>query len=258
MEHVVVTIDEQGIALLELNRPDILNVLNLPLLVEAAKALRDLAANERVRALIVTGRGRGFCAGADLSAVPGIAAGEPGVGQLVSELMRDHYNPLLLLLHEFPRPVVSAINGIAAGGGAGIALCADLVLASSTAALKIVQVPQLGIVADLGVNWLLPRIAGRSRALGACLTGETIDATSLHEWGLAWECVEAEQLMPRAYALAQQLACLPPATVLATRRLIDTAADSSFADALEAERACQEQLCDTPVFADSVRRFLSS
>jgi len=257
MEYIVITINEQGVALLELNRPRILNVLNAQLMEEMSCALRELADDESVRALIVTGRGRGFCAGADLSHVSTDNAAGQTLGQAISRQMRDYFNPLMVLLYEFPRPVVSALNGIAAGGGAGIALCADIVLASSDASLKVVQVPKLGIVADLGVNWLLPRLGGRSRALGACLTGKAIDASQLLEWGLVWECIEAASLLERAHALAAELALLPPDTVIATRQLIDSAYDSNFVAALEAERVHQEKLCDAPVFNESVQRFLA-
>jgi 2-(1,2-epoxy-1,2-dihydrophenyl)acetyl-CoA isomerase len=163
---------------------------------------------------------------------------------------------MMELLYGFPRPVVSAINGIAAGGGAGIALCADIVLAAHSAALKVVQVPQLGIAADLGANWLLARIVGRSRALGACLTGTTIRSEQLLAWGLTWECIEDQRLLERSQEIASQLARVPAATVIATRNLVDRAPASSFDSNLEEERLYQAQLCNAPFFTDSVSRFL--
>ena len=255
MEHIAVSLD-RGIALLELNRPECLNALNQSLLIELVNALQELASNDEVRALIITGRGRGFCAGADLSGIQSPANAGDSVGKRVSDQMHQLFNPMMALLYDFPRPVVSAINGIAAGGGAAIALCADIVMASRSASLKVVQVPQLGIVADLGANWLLPRIIGRSRALGACITGETLPAARLQEWGLVWECVEAEQLADRARAVALQVSEVPGETILATRRLIDAASRTSFTATLEQERQWQERLCDAPFFMDSVTRFL--
>lgn len=256
MGNIQVTIDERGIAVLELNRPDVLNVLNAPLLTEMFDALGDLGSNDEVRALIVTGRGRGFCAGADLGGAAGTGDSAASLGEHISEMMLRQFNPVMQLLYEFPRPVISAINGIAAGGGAAIALCADIVVASHSAALKVVQVPYLGIVADLGANWLLPRIAGRSRALGACLLGDTLDASRLHEWGLVWECVDDEQLMEKAWEYAGRLAQVPSEAVLATRQLVDSAPHKTFAEILEGERQYQRQLCDAPFFVDSVSRFL--
>jgi 2-(1,2-epoxy-1,2-dihydrophenyl)acetyl-CoA isomerase len=255
MEYIAVTVDK-GIALLEFNRPELLNALHEPMLLEMITALQELAGNDEVRALIVTGRGRGFCGGADLTTVSGLAVAGESMGKQVSDQMQRAFNPMMELLYDFPRPVVSAINGIAAGGGAAIALCADIVLASHSAALKVVQVPQLGIVADLGANWLLPRIIGRSRALGACITGETLKALRLQEWGLVWECVEGEQLVARAKELAERMASVPAETIVATRRMVDGASRNSFADTIEQERQCQERLCDAPFFTDSVTRFL--
>jgi len=257
MRNIEVTTDQQGVALLALNRPEVLNVLNAPLLEELCQALRELATDEKVRALVLTGRGRGFCAGADLSAVGQGAVPGDSIGQLVSALMQSHFNPAMELLYHFPRPTLCAVNGIAAGGGAAIALCADVVLASRDAALKFVQVQQLGIVADLGANWLLPRIAGRSRALGACLLGDSLKAAQLQEWGLVWECVDADQLLPRVLQLGARLADVPAETVLATRQMVDSASENSFSAVLEQERLAQRQLCDLPVFSESVARFLS-
>jgi 2-(1,2-epoxy-1,2-dihydrophenyl)acetyl-CoA isomerase len=256
LENIQVTIDDRGIAVLELNRPDVLNVLNAPLLTEMFGALKDLGNNDDVQVLIVTGRGRGFCAGADLGGMAGAGGSAGSLGEQVSEMMLRQFNPVMELLYEFPRPVISAINGIAAGGGAAIALCADIVLASHSAALKVVQVPYLGIVADLGANWLLPRIAGRSRALGACLLGDTFTASRLHEWGLVWECVADDQLMGQAREFAVRLAQVPAEAVVATRKLVDSAPHRTFAEILEGERQYQRQLCDAPFFVESANRFL--
>ena len=256
MESLAVSIDAQGTALMELNRPEVLNVLNLSLLTEMQAALQDLGGNPDVRVLIITGRGRAFCAGADLSALADAARGGESLGAYVSGVMLQ-FNPVMQMLYDFPRPVISAINGIAAGGGAAMALCADIVLASQSAALKVVQVPQLGIVADLGANWLLPRIAGRSRALGACLLGDTLAASVLLEWGLVWECVEVEQLLSRARELAVRLAQVPAPAVLGTRQLVDSAPARTFAGILEEERQRQGELCDAPFFATAVHRFLA-
>ena len=257
MQNIEITIDQQGVALLTLNRPEVLNALNVPLLDDLCQALRQLATDEKLKALVVTGRGRGFCAGADLSAVGQGAAPGDSIGQMVSAQMQSHFNPAMELLYHFPRPTICAINGIAAGGGAAIALCADIVLASRDASLKFVQVQALGIVADLGANWLLPRIAGRSRALGACLLGDSLKAPQLQEWGLVWECVDADQLLLRALEVGSRLAAVPAATVLATRQIIDAAGKSSFTAALEQERLAQRELCDLPVFSESVARFMS-
>lgn len=259
MQNVTLTIEDQGIALLELNRPDALNALNAGLMQEMRAALADLAEDESIRVLIITGRGRAFCAGADLGAdmFGGDDAGRASSpGERVAAIMQAEFNPMMEMLYAFPRPVITAVNGIAAGGGAGLALCADLVIASEKAALKVVQVQQLGIVADLGANWLLQRIAGRARAMGACLLSDTIPAATLLEWGMVWECVPPDELLDRARDYARRLALVPASTLLATRKLVDEASQVSYAQSIEDERLCQRELCDAPVFMNSVRRFM--
>ena len=257
MENIQLDIDRAGVALLTLHRPDVLNVLNVPLIEEVSAVLEELAVDERVKALVITGSGRGFCAGADLGSVGQGGASGDSIGEMVASIMQSHFNPMMERLYHFPRPVVCAVNGIAAGGGAAIALCGDIVLASSDAGLKFVQVQQLGIVADLGANWLLPRIVGRARALGACLLGDTLKAGQLQEWGLVWECLEPAELLPRAGEIALRLGQVPSETVFATRTLVDAAAQQSFTTVLERERLAQRELCDLPVFSESVARFLS-
>ncbi len=259
MDCISLTIGQDGIAVLELNRPDVLNALNVPLLGEVRETLAAMAGDERVKALIITGRGRAFCAGADLGA--GVLQGDEespkSIGERVAGQMAREFNPMIEMVYTFPRPVITAVNGIAAGGGAGLALCADIVLASESAALKVVQPQQLGIAGDLGINWLLARIAGRSRALGLCLLGDTIPAATLREWGLVWECVPAAALLERARQIALRLAGLPRETLLATRSLVDTAPAHTFQQSIESERLRQQTLCDQPEFVESVQRFFA-
>ena len=193
----------------------------------------------------------------DLQSLADVATRKGSLGQHISTAMAQHFNPMMTLLYSFPRPVVSAINGIAAGGGAAIALCADIVLAANSAALKVVQVPQLGIAADLGANWLLPRMAGRARALGACLLGDTLTADRLLEWGVVWESVPDQQLLARSFELAERLAKVPAETIVASRRLIDNASQQSFEASLEDERQVQRELCDAPFFSSAVLGFLA-
>ena len=257
MANIQLNISDQGIALLTLNRPEVLNVLNTLLMTEVTEALSHLAADDNVRALILTGRGRGFCAGADLQAFGASDAAGESLGKIVSQTMLNHFNPMMEAIYTFPKPVITAINGIAAGGGAAMALCGDIVLAARSATLKVVQVPQLGIVADLGANWLLPRISGRSRAMGACLLGDSLPSAQLLDWGLVWECVDDERLLDRAREVAGRLAAVPAEAIVETRRLVDSSTDCTFTTMLERERLCQEVLCDTPFFADSVASFLA-
>jgi 2-(1,2-epoxy-1,2-dihydrophenyl)acetyl-CoA isomerase len=256
--NVVVKIDQDGIALVELNRPKVLNALSLELMSEFRKALETLEADTHVKALLLTGRGKGFCAGADLSAVPSDSNSttRSGLGSTIAELMQNHFNPMMRSLHTFPKPVICAVNGVAAGGGAALALCADLVIVSTAAVMKIVQVPRLGIVADLGANWLLPRLVGRGRAMGACLLGDDINASTLYKWGMVWEVTEPGCLIETAQEYGKRLGQSPPEAIVATRILIDNAFSMSYAEMLEAERNEQALLSNQNItFVDRARSF---
>lgn len=244
MSNVIVSIDDKGVALLELNRHKVLNALSIELMCDFRDALAELAQSEEVRALIVTGRGSGFCAGADLRIFDDASRQRKSqhLNELVAENMEKHFNPMMNDLYDFPKPVISAVNGVAAGGGAALALCADIVLVSSTASMKIVQVPTLGIVADLGANWLIPRIIGRGRTLGMILLGEAIDASTLCRWGLAWDSFSPDVLIDESRKLANKLVGLPANTIIATRRLVDSAFGCSFSEVLAQERKVQREL----------------
>lgn len=257
MSIINLSVDDEGIAILQLNRPESLNALNTPLMREVREALATAAEDEQVRALIITGSGRAFCAGADLGVnmLRDRGSSELSIGEAVAREMAAEFNPMMEAIYNFPLPVVTAVNGIAAGGGAGLALCADVVLAAETAGLKVVQPQQLGIAGDLGINWLLSRLGGRARALGMCLLGDTVPATTLRQWGLVWDCVAPADLLDSSRDIARRLADIPPATVLATRKLVDTGYSDSLSESLDKERDTQETLCNLPVFLESVRKF---
>lgn len=259
MATVLTAVDGEGIATFTLNRPDKYNALNEALLKEGLAALRELAAREDLKALIVTGAGKAFCAGADLQMFQEwhARAGGVDVGRVVSESMRSLTNPFTQGIAEFPKPVVCAINGIAAGGGAGIALAGDIILAGRSAGIRVVQVNQLGIIGDLGVNWLIPRMAGRAAAMGAMLLGETISAERAERLGLVWEVVEDGALMERALTVARSLIKAPADTVLATRALVDLSFRQQFAEFLETERTYQRDLTSRPEFIARVGSFLN-
>ena len=259
MQYIIEDNDE-GIVTLTLNKPATLNTLCIDLMSELLLRLGKLANDENIKALIITGSGRAFCAGADLSGdhlADGASSGTP-LGETVAELMEAYFNPMMEAIYSFPRPVVTAINGIAAGGGVGLALCADVVIVSDKASMKIVQAQQLGIVADLGAHWLLSRLVGRGRTLAMCMMGETIQAARLKEWGLVWECVNQEQLLDHAKQAAKKLSCLSNNTVLATRRLTDGASAVTFEKSLFDEKETQRTLCSEAVFIDSITSFFAS
>ncbi|RYY54214.1 MAG: enoyl-CoA hydratase, partial [Comamonadaceae bacterium] len=188
-----------------------LNPLGLPLQQQLRAHLAALQADAGVRALVLTGEGKGFCVGADLSSINDAPASDDArsVGERTADTMQALSNQLVLDLQRLRMPVVCAVNGAAAGAGAGLALAGDFTLMADSAYLLFPFLPRLGIVPDLGSTWFLERRAGRARAMGAALLGERIGAAQAVAWGLAWSAVPDAALRDQALALAQRLAKLP-------------------------------------------------
>ncbi len=237
-----------------LNRPAALNSFNAAMHAQLLPALDAAAADTAVRAVIVTGAGRGFCAGQDLNdADMGSAAeGPPDVGAVIER----HYRPLALRMHSMPVPVIAAVNGVAAGAGANFALLADLVLAARSASF-IQAFSKIGLVPDCGGTWLLPRLVGRARALGLAMTGDKLPAAEAERMGLIWRCVDDAVLMDDALALAARLAQMPVHALAQTRRVIDAAGDLSLPQALTLEADTQRELGRRHDFAEGVAAFLT-
>ncbi|MFN4025371.1 MAG: enoyl-CoA hydratase-related protein [Hyphomonas sp.] len=242
-----------GVLTITLNRPQALNSLNRPLMEQFRAALASAAADETVRALIVTGAGRGFCAGADLveqSATPPVSR-----GQGISDGMTSHFNPLARDLASFPKPTVAAVNGVAAGGGVGLALACDVAVAAKSATFIQVFAPQLGLVPDMGCSWHLPRLVGAARARGLAMLGDRLTAEDAAGWGLIWQAVEDDTLMQRAGEIAAKLAAGPRLGLVRTREVLAAAFDNDLAAQLDLERRTQFDLGNTEDFAEGVRAF---
>lgn len=192
-----------AVATVTLNRPASLNALTPAMLDELSRALDLAVADERVGALVLTGEGRGFCSGADLLATkpPVNEQGQPDLGRVLN----TSYNPLILKMRALPKPIIAAVNGIAAGAGASLALIADITVAARSAHFLQAFV-NVGLVVDAGGTWILPRILGEQRAMALTLLGEKVPAEQAKAWGLVWEVVEDEKLMDFAQTLARRLA----------------------------------------------------
>jgi 2-(1,2-epoxy-1,2-dihydrophenyl)acetyl-CoA isomerase len=255
MAEPTVLISQQGaVRTLALNRPQALNSFTGEMHVTLLAALEQAAADAEVRCLVLTGSGRGFCAGQDLSdplAAPP-AEGEPPKD--LSVLIGRHYNPLALRLRSMPVPVVAAVNGVAAGAGANLALGCDLVLAARSASF-VQAFAKIGLVPDTGGTWLLPRLAGRARAMGLAMLGDKLPAAEAERLGLIWKCVDDEALMNEADALAQRLAAMPTRALVATREAIDAAAQMDYAAALAAEARTQRELGLAHDYGEGVQAF---
>lgn len=242
-----------GIAVLTLNQPASRNGLTERLQNEMLEALDKLAQQDDAHALIVTGAGQSFCSGADLGRLDSNSG--TTLGNAVAKTMEESANPLIMALQHMPIPVVSAVNGAAAGAGISIALAADVVIAARSAFFLTPFLPRLGIVPDMGATWFLPHHLGRARALGLMLLGDRLPAEKALEWGLIWSCVDDAALMAEALATASRLAKMPSHAALEARRAVDAALRQDLAAQLDYEKERQRELLDLPSFREGVQAF---
>ena len=225
-----------AVRVLTLNRPAALNSFNGAMHEALRGALDDAAADASVRALILTGAGRAFCAGQDLND-PALTGPQGGVGNVVERL----YKPLALRVRAMPVPVIAAVNGVAAGAGANLALGCDMVLAARSASF-IQAFSKIALIPDCGGTWLLPRLVGRARAIGLAMSGDKLAAEEAARIGLIWQCVDDAALMDAVLALATRLAAMPAKALAETRLAIDEAMGMDYASALSNEARRQGML----------------
>jgi 2-(1,2-epoxy-1,2-dihydrophenyl)acetyl-CoA isomerase len=240
---------DRGIARLTLNRPDKLNSFNTQMHAEVRQALGTIGTEARV--LILTGAGRGFCAGQDL-ADRAVAPGAQGID--LGDSIERNYKPLVLALQGLPMPVVAAVNGVAAGAGANIALACDLVIAARSASF-VQAFSKLGLVPDSGGTWTLPRLVGNARALGLTLLGQKLTAEQAAAWGMIWQCVDDVELGPTVDALAEQLSIAPTRGLAATKAAIRGGWQRTLAEQLDVERDAQRELGRSADYAEGVAAF---
>jgi 2-(1,2-epoxy-1,2-dihydrophenyl)acetyl-CoA isomerase len=241
-----------GVCTVTLNRPAALNSFTAEMHARLLPALEAAAADPQVRVVVLTGAGRGFCAGQDLNdpAMAGVAGAAPDVGAVVERF----YRPLANRVRTMPVPVVAAVNGVAAGAGANLALCCDIVVATRSASF-IQAFSKIGLVPDCGGTWLLPRLVGRAQALALAMTGDKLPAEEAARIGLIWRCVDDAAFAAEVQALAARLAKMPARALAQTRDLIDAATTSAFDDALVAEAQAQGALGAAHDFAEGVAAF---
>jgi 2-(1,2-epoxy-1,2-dihydrophenyl)acetyl-CoA isomerase len=240
-----------GVARLTLNRPDKLNSFTSAMHAEVRDALGRVTA-EGARVLVLTGAGRGFCAGQDLS---DRAVAPGGQGADLGESIERNYTPLILSLRALPMPVIAAVNGVAAGAGANLALACDLVIAARSASF-VQAFCRLGLVPDSGGTWTLPRLVGNARALGLALLGDKLPAQQAADWGMIWRCVEDAELESTVAALATHFAAAPTLGLARTKQAIYGAWERTLAEQLDAERDLQRELGWSQDYAEGVAAFL--
>lgn len=242
----------EGVGKVVLNRPDRLNSFTVQMHEELADALTRIEQSEDVRAVLLTGAGRGFCAGQDL-ADRAVSPGSEGVD--LGHSVETYYSPLIRRLATIRLPVVCAVNGVAAGAGANIAFACDVVLAARSA--KFIQsFANIGLIPDSGGTWVLPRLAGQARALGLALTGEPLSAERAEQWGMIWKCVDDAELSDEAIALARRFAAGPTRGLVAMKFALRSSFSRSLDESLLMERDLMRELGRSEDYQEGVAAFM--
>jgi len=250
MASVLVAV-EAGVQTITLNRPDKLNALNPEMHERLRAALEDAAGDPAVRAVLLTGTGRGFCTGQDLSERD-VSPGAPPIDLSVS--LGSYYNPLVRRMRALPKPIVCAVNGVAAGAGANLVLACDIVMAARSASF-VQAFSRLGLVPDAGGTYFLPRLVGTARAMGLALLAEKLTAEQAADWGLIWKVVDDAELANESRALAQRLASGPTKGYGHLKRALYASAGNSLDAQLDLERDLQRDLGTSEDYREGVTAF---
>ena len=256
MQEPLVRVSDSGsVRTLALNRPHALNSFTGAMHGELRAALDAAAGDHSVRCVVVTGTGRGFCAGQDL-ADPAVAPNRDGATTDVGSAIERYYKPLALRIRSMPMPVVAAVNGVAAGAGANFALLCDVVVAARSASF-LQAFSKIGLIPDCGGTWLLPRLVGRARAFGLAMFADRLAAADAERIGLIWKCVDDDAFSAEVDALAARLATLPTKALVATRQALDASQQLDLAASLSLEADVQRTLGAAPDFAEGVAAFMA-
>jgi 2-(1,2-epoxy-1,2-dihydrophenyl)acetyl-CoA isomerase len=256
-EQTILVADAGPVRTLTLNRPKALNSFTAAMHGELLAALDAAAVDERVRCVVVTGSGRGFCAGQDLadpSVAPKLGAGDEPTD--VGAAIERYYKPLALRTRSMPVPVVAAVNGVAAGAGANFALCCDIVVAARSASF-LQAFAKIGLIPDCGGTWLLPRLVGRARAIALAMLGDKLPAEEAARIGLIWKCVDDAAFADEVGAISTRLAAMPTKALASTRLAMDASQGLDLADALSHEADLQRSLGYGHDFHEGVAAFLA-
>lgn len=241
----------EGVGILTLNRPDKLNSFNIAMLEEIIRVLDEADTDASVRAVLLTGTGRAFSAGQDLSEREIQPGGEPPD---LGESLDKRYNPIILKIRNLEIPVICAINGVAAGAAANMALACDIVLAARSSRI-IEPFCRLGIVPDAGGTWILPRLVGRARAMGMTMLGGDVSAEQAEEWGLIWKCIDDDKLMDEALAMAKHLATQPTFGLGLLKKAFNESPSHTLGEQLDLERDLQRVAGRTDDYMEGVIAF---
>lgn len=240
---------EHGVCTLTFNRPQVFNSFNKEMALELQAALDNCAADEQVRVVVLTGEGRAFCAGQDLA-----EATDPQ-GPALQEIVAKHYNPIILKIRALEKPVIAAVNGVAAGAGANIALASDLVIAKESASF-IQAFSKIGLIPDSGGTFFLPRLVGAQKALALMMTGEKVLAAEAEKMNMIYKAVSDNDFESAVNQLALQLASMPTKALGLTKKAVDAGFNQSLSAQLDLEETLQTQAGQTHDFKEGVQAFL--
>jgi 2-(1,2-epoxy-1,2-dihydrophenyl)acetyl-CoA isomerase len=243
------------VAHVTLNRPDKLNALNLPLIEDLRAAAAAIDADPDIHAVLLTGAGRAFSSGADITRNDFFQDPTRSTGENIGASLRDHFNPMVSAWHDLKVPLVVAVNGVAAGAGMSLALIGDIVLAARSATFLQLFASKLGLMPDLGSTFFLPRLVGTARAKGLTLLGDALSAADAERWGLIWACVEDEDLMQQSEAIARRLAAGPTQAYKRIKAVFNREPAGLLSEQLALEAVLQAELADTKDFAEGVLAF---
>jgi 2-(1,2-epoxy-1,2-dihydrophenyl)acetyl-CoA isomerase len=252
MEDNTILVEQRpGYRVITLHRPQRLNAFSEAMHRELKGAIEEAEGDGDTRALILTGARRAFCAGQDLNE----RVSKDGETMVLGSSLETHYNPLIRKLRALPFPVIAAVNGIAAGAGANVALACDIVLAARSASF-VQAFARIGLVPDCGGTWFLPRLVGPARARGLALTGEPLPAEQAEAWGLIWKTVDDGVLLEEAHRLCRQFVSAPAVGLALTKRVLDESWSNDLDAQLDLERETQREASLSPDYAEGVRAFL--
>ena len=241
--------DINGVCTLALNRPEVYNSFNQSMALQLQQQLDDCAANDEVRVIVITGIGKAFCAGQDLA-----EATDPN-GPGLQTIVRDHYNPIILKIRSIEKPVIAAVNGVAAGAGANIALACDITIAKQSASF-IQAFSKIGLIPDSGGTFFLPRLIGMQKALALMMTGDKVSALEAEKLNMIYKAVDDESFDEEIENFANQLAIMPTRGLGLTKKAVNLGLFNSLEDQLDVEEKIQVEAGSTEDFAEGVAAFL--